>query len=79
MQEQVRELRGEVDKWHKVWFEMTEDVAKAVNTEEPSIPCTCRCGRQTQKSNVPADVPEVYYRQTLTVLFLDHLISELIK
>ena len=75
VQEQVRELREEVDKWHKVWFEMAVDVAEAVNTEEPSIPR--RCGRQTQRSNVPADVPEVYYRRTLTVPFLDHLISEL--
>ena len=56
VQEQVRELK-EVDKWHKVWVEMTVDEAEAVNIEELTI--LHRCGMQTLKSNISADVPEV--------------------
>ena len=73
VQEQMRELK-DVDKWHTVWFEMAVDVAEAVNIE---LTILHGCGRRTQKSNIPADVPKVYYRRTLTVLFLDHLISKL--
>lgn len=73
VQEQMRELK-DVDKWHTVWFEMAVDVAEAVNIE---LTILHGCGRRTQKSNIPADVPKVYYWRTLTVLFLDHLISKL--
>ena len=31
----------------------------------------------TQRANVEADKPEVYYRRSLTIPFLDHLIKEL--
>ena len=40
-------------------------------TPNELIPRTC--GRQTQRSNIEADSPEVYYRRTLTIPLLDHL------
>ena len=41
----------------------------------PSIPR--RCGRQTQRSNVQAETPEEYYRRSLTIPFIDHMISHI--
>ena len=35
------------------------------------------CNRQTQRLNVEADIPEVYYRRSLTAPFLDHLLQEM--
>ena len=49
--------------------------AEEVGVEKPSIPR--RCNRQTHRANVEAEVPEVYYRRSLTIPFLDHLIKEL--
>lgn len=41
----------------------------------PSLPHTR--GRQTNRDNVPAETPEIYYRRVITVPYLDYLISEL--
>ena len=42
---------------------------------EPCLPR--RCGRQTDCSNVPADIPSEYYFRTLSIPLLDHLLSEM--
>ena len=34
------------------------------------------CGRQTTRSNVEASTPEEYWRRTIFIPFLDHLIQE---
>lgn len=75
MQRQLNEVREKIDEWHKKWFQLAVDIASEVDTELPTIPR--RCNRQTQRSNVEADSPEVYYRRALTIPFLDHLLSEL--
>lgn len=75
VQEQLKELREEIDDWHKIWFELAVDMIEDVGTEKPSIPC--RCNRQTQRANIEGEVPEVYYRRSLTIPFLDHLLGEL--
>ena len=36
-----------------------------------------RCGRQTQRNNVPAETPKVYYRLAVYLPFLDSLIQQL--
>ena len=61
--------------WYKVWFTMASDLAEEEGTEKPSVPR--RCDRQTQCNNVDGETAEVYYRQALTIPFLDHLISQL--
>ena len=75
MQEQLKELREEIDDWHNIWFQSAVNIAEEVGTEKPSI--LRRCNRQTQRANVEADIPDVYYRRSLTIPFLDHLIKEL--
>eukprot|EP00731_Ephydatia_muelleri_P031439 Em0022g953a len=72
---QLKELREELDDWNKIWFQMAVEIAEEVGTEKPSIPRMC--SRQTQRSNVEADIPEVYYRRSLTAPFLDHLLQEM--
>ena len=57
---QLKELREELDDWNKIWFQMAVEIAEEVGTEKPSIPRMCN--RQTQRLNVEADLPEVYYR-----------------
>lgn len=37
------------------------------------------CGRMTQRSNIAADSPEVYYRRNFFIPFLDEVINELEK
>ena len=75
VQEQLKELREEIDDWHGIWFQSAVDIVEEVGTEKPSIPR--RCNKQTQRANVEADEPEVYYRRSLTIPFLDHLMKEL--
>ena len=72
---QLKELREELDDWNKIWFQMAVEIAEEVGTEKPSIPRICN--RQTQRSNVEAYVPEVYYRRSMTAPFLDHLLQEM--
>ena len=75
VQGKLKELREELDDWNKIWFQMAVEIAEEVGTEKPSIPWMCN--KQTQRSNVEADVPEVYYRRSLTTFFLDHLLQEM--
>ena len=72
VQEQLKELREQIDDWHKIWFQLAVDMAEEVGTEKPSIPRRCN-----RRANVEAEIPEVYYRRSLTIPFLDHLLQEL--
>ena len=62
------------DTYHTEWFLIITDMLSEVGVE-PCIPR--RCGRQTQRSNVPADTPSEYFRRTISIPVLHHLISEL--
>ena len=42
---------------------------------EPRL--TRRCGRQTHRSNVPADTPSGYYCRTVSIPLLGHLLLEM--
>lgn len=35
-----------------------------------------RCGRQTERSNVPGDTPKVYFKRSIYLPFLDSLIQQ---
>ena len=48
-------------------------LGQKVNASKPQIPR--HCIRQTSRSNVPGDTPEVYFRHSLSVPFLDKLIA----
>lgn len=67
-------MRENIDVHHRQWYEEASDMALKVGTN-PSMPRIV--GRQTQLSNVVADSPEEYYRRSVTIPFVDHLLQEM--
>ena len=70
----VQDVRDNIDTHHAQWFLTITEMLSEVGIE-PSVPR--RCGRQTQWSNVPADTPSEYFRRTISIPVLDHLLCEL--
>ena len=70
----VQDVRDNIDTHHAQWFLTITEMLSVVGIE-PSVPR--RCGRQTQWSNVPADTPSEYFRRTISIPVLDHLLCEL--
>lgn len=67
----LQDLQDNVDRYHDEWFAEVEQMCTAVGTE-PSL-----CARQTHRSNVPSQMPTEYYRRTITIPLLDHMLSEM--
>ena len=67
-------MRKEKCKYHGAWYTEAEKLASSVNVC-PSKPHTVK--RQTNPSNKPADDTSQYYECTITLPFLDHLISQI--
>ena len=70
----VQDVRDNIDTHHSRWFLAISDMLSQVGVE-PSVPR--RCGRQIHHSNLPADTPSEYYRCTVSIPVVDHLLSEL--
>ena len=70
----LQDLRDNVDKYHDECFREIERMCTAVGTE-PSLPRLCT--GQTHCSNVPAQTPKEYYRHTITIPLLHHMLSEM--
>lgn len=70
----ISDVREKVDRYHSQWFTEVEQMCQSVGTQ-PSLPRTC--GRQTHRSNAPADTPSEFYRRTVTIPMLDHILSEI--
>ena len=70
----LRDLRDNVDKYHDEWFAEVEQMCTTVDTE-PSLPKLT--SRQTHRSNVSSQTPKEYYRRTITIPLLDHMLSEM--
>ena len=70
----VQDVRDNIDTHHAQWFLTITEMLSEIGIE-PSVPR--RCGRQTQQSNVPADTPSEYFRRTISIPVLDHLLCEL--
>ena len=71
----VQHVHDNVDDFNSKWFDIAKGKSEAVGADGPSIP-QC-CGRQTGRSNVPAEEPVVYYRRSVTIPVLNHLLSQL--
>ena len=67
-------LRQNLEFKQKEWFLDAVSLADFVGSK-PKI--TRLCERQQNRSNLPANNPEEFYRRTITIPFLDHLICEL--
>ena len=70
----IQDVRDHVDTHHAKWFLTVESMCYSVGNV-PSLPR--RCGKQTHHSNTPADTPSEYYRRSISIPLLDHLISEM--
>jgi len=67
--------RRDVDAVFEGQFKEMEKMARVAGLDTLAIPRIC--GRQTQRQNVPAESPLIYYRRAVFVPLLDHLIEEL--
>ena len=72
----LKQVRENVDSYHSRWFETVSKMCNEVRTT-PSMPRTC--GRQSHRASIPASNPSEYFRRTITVPILNHLLSELDK
>ena len=70
----LQDLRDNVDDYHDQWFAEVEQMCTTIGAE-PSLPRLC--ARQTHRSNVPSQTPKEYYRRTITIPLLDHMLSEI--
>lgn len=72
----LKEIRDDVEKeFDSVFDSMCQMAKQAGNDAGVGLPR--RCHRQTQRSNVAADTPKDYWRRTVFIPFLDHLLNEL--
>ncbi len=70
----LKAVREEVDTYHSEWYKTVTDMCATVGTT-PSIPRTC--GRQRHRANTPASTAPEYFKRTITIPILDHLLAEL--
>ena len=70
----VQDVCDNIDTHHSTWFLTISEMLSQVGVE-PSVPR--RCGRQIHRSNLPADTPIEYYKRTISIPVVDHLLSEL--
>ena len=54
-------------------YQNAEQMAQLADSE---LVIPCRCGRQTQRSNIPGDTPQVYYKRVVYLPHIDALIQE---
>ena len=69
-----KQVRGNVDSYHSRWLQTVSKMCNEVETT-PSVPRIC--GRQRHRASIPACNPYEYFRRTIIVTILDHLLSEL--
>ena len=72
----LKQVRENFDFYHSTWFKTVSEMCSEVGTT-PSMPRIC--GRQRHKASTPASNPSEYFRRTITVPILDHLLAELDK
>ena len=67
----IQDIRENIQTHHAKWFLTMESMCYNVGTVL-SLPR--RCGRQTHRSNTPANTPSEYYCHTMSIPLLDHLL-----
>ena len=65
--------REDEEEYEQVYKNMT-NMAEMANMSGLQIPR--RCGRQTQRNNVPSNSPKEYFQRVVFIPFLDHLLSQ---
>ena len=70
----LQSVRDNIGTHHSQWVSTVEKMCADVGTE-PSLPR--RSGRQIHRSNIPVDTSSEYYCHSISILMLDHLLSEI--
>ena len=71
-----KDVRRNIDMYHREWFDEVEKMCEDVGTEA-TMPRLC--ARQVYRSSTPATNSCEYYRRVISVPLLDHLLVELEK
>ena len=71
----IRDIRDTVDTAFSAWFGEANAMGHIMTEGEIQLPRTA--GRQTLRDNHPADTEETYFRRTVAIPVLDHLLNEL--
>ncbi|XP_076036368.1 52 kDa repressor of the inhibitor of the protein kinase-like [Oratosquilla oratoria] len=58
-------------------FKKAEGLLQEIGSSHDTIPVSRVCKRQTQRANLPFQTAEKYYRRSVCVPFLDHVLTEL--
>ena len=66
--------RQDVDEFHSKWYKKALTLSEKINITE-TIPRVV--GTQVHRSNTPAESVSDYYKRTITIPLLDHLMCEL--
>ena len=69
-----RTMRQEANTIFSSVFKESNDILEKIDSQ---ITLPRMCSRQTKRSNVPANSPEEYYKRSIFIPFVDHLIQEL--
>ena len=57
------------------WFTHASELSAKIGANEPKIPRLCK--RQAHRENIPTDVPETYFRTSVAIPFVDHLLAQM--
>ncbi len=68
----LKEVRENVDSYHSKWFETISAMCSEVGTV-PAMPRIC--SRQRHRASTPAINPSEYYKRTITIPIVDHLLE----
>ncbi len=68
----LEEVRENIETYHHNWLR-AEQLAHEINA---NVAVPRLCGRQTLRENYHVQTPEEYYRVSISVPFLDHLITQ---
>lgn len=71
----MSEVRATIDIKQKEWFDTAISLGQKVNAPPPQL--LRRCSTQTARCNTPGETPEIYYKRTIAIPFLDQLICHL--
>ena len=70
-------LRKNIEESHTKWYSKAVELASKVDIKEKEIKKPRTCSKQIHRPNQPVTTPSDYYRVSLTLPLIDHLISDL--
>ena len=74
MKAQFHDIRANVDIFHEEWYKVALDLAEKVQLQE-SMPRSCN--RQVHRNNQPHSNCSEYYKYSITMPLVDHVIAHL--